>query len=332
MIQTPANRVRKNKNQPSKARWFDSRLLVLAVGLGCLSLVPSTLLAQAKMHPTFAAAVEAAPDSGGMVVVLLHGSDWNSFGEQFLANVFKSKELAKNLDRSVALVAVDHKESPSAKDKQVAEGANKLPAVNVRTYPSILITDGQGRALVVLQPLDEFDSGTALATQLQQWYDRICARDQMLVQAQNTSGHEQVRILGEALRVGEVGLGLHLKDARKFSLHEILDAMKKADPQDESGWIFATAFPFDEVVKTTERLLKESGLPAAETELDQRLTNPHLLPAQRQELQRQRFLLYKSAGEPVERLTSALKQCAAEMPDSIIGQGAINWAKHLEKK
>ncbi len=293
--------------------------------------VPPTLHAQARRAASIEKAVATAPDDGGMVAILLHGSDWNTEGEKFKAGIFDGSALAEALPGTVVLATLDCLESPSQADLKRREGPDKIPAVRIRTYPSILLLDGVGRAVAVIEPVQPIASAEELATTLSQWHQKIAKRDEMLVRARSASGVEQARLIGEALRAGGVGLGPWLSDIRKPSLHEALAAIRSADPGDESGWVFATEFPIDNIVKETGELREQSGLPAAEAELDRVLGNPYLTADQRQQLQRQRFLLYKADNQPAEKLVEILTRVAAEAPESILGRGATNWANYLRE-
>ncbi|TWT84418.1 hypothetical protein CA13_58960 [Planctomycetes bacterium CA13] len=276
-------------------------------------------------------AVSLAPDDGGMVAILLYGSDWNQTSEFYKSQVFDEPKVLSSLSRGAVLTNVDCKESPTPRDKVARESVNAFPDISIRTYPSIMILDGVGRAVIVLQPIQQLTDPSELGKLLEQWHQKLIARDVILAKARTASGFDQARQIGEAIRVLGVGLGPHVKDIRKHSFHEALTLMKAADPNDDTGWVFATEFPLDKVTALTNKVRETSGLEAAEAELDQRLQNQYLLPEQRQELQRQRFLLYKADDQPMEKQTEILELVSSEAPDTIIGRGAKHWAQYLRE-
>lgn len=276
-------------------------------------------------------AIELAPDSMGMVAVLMHGSDWNQPGEQFRKNVFDAKELMKGLPAGIVLTSIDRKQKPTKAELQRLEGENKLAIQGIRTWPCVVLMDGMGRPFQILQPLEVDQSPEDFAKELSAWKSRLEARDEKFAEAAKVEGTERARLLGEGLRALGAQLGCRVPD-RGPAFREILEAMQEADPEDRSGWVLATAFPFEKMAEQTRGLQSEHGNAAAEEQLNQWLENPLLLPNQRQELQRQRFLLRKSAELPLDQQLAALELTAREDPSSLIGQGASRWASHLRSE
>ena len=105
-----------------------------------------------------------------MVALLLHGSDWNQVGEKFKSEIFDDPGLAAALPKDVVLATVDLKENPSAGERKRLEGADKYPTVKVKTYPAIIVMDGVGRAIAVVQPVAQFKTANDLAAALTTWH------------------------------------------------------------------------------------------------------------------------------------------------------------------
>ncbi len=293
---------------------------------------------QARTAKNVQQAVELAPDQGGMVAVLVYGSDWNPASVVFLQQVFNDSKLSKSLPAQIVLTSVDRPEaagkdrSPESRNENTESVRRELPDVDIRTYPSILILDGVGRLCEIMMPAIGYKTPDDLAPELSKRHQQITRRDELLAKAELASGVDRAKLIGEAIREGGVGMGVWLNDVHKPALEPLLQLMKIADPLDQSGWILPTEFPMDAIGDESNRLLAESGLASAEKKLNEILSNSHLTADQRQQIQRQRFLLYKSSNQSIDRQIEILELVVAEKPESVIGRGAANWAKHLAEK
>lgn len=289
----------------------------------------TSVLAQAKVSESLSKAVENAPDVGGMVAVLVYGEKWSPTNEKYRDQVFLSRDLASKLSANVQLVCVGFPEVHSEAEKLFADSPDRLPRVGYRTFPTVLIFDGTGKLISMIQPVATFDSPLTLATELETRHGKMKQRDETLQQAAKVEGVEKAKLLGQMVRDLGVGLGPWLEDSRKFALQDIVDQIKAADPNDESGWGMAIGFPIGWIGEHISKLNSEEGLEQADAYLDRVLAIPQLLPEQRQQIELKRYLLYKSIGQPLEKQIEILEKMTAAAPETLEGRAAVKWANHL---
>ncbi len=277
----------------------------------------------AERAPDFASALALAqgkPDA--TIVVLLHGSDWCPPGEP-LAKRWTSGEFAGAVSSEVILVAVDRPEKQTDETKALAK-KNEKCAVAAQSYPAIAVYDRDGRLFGLRDGLAEITGMGELTVSLGRVSAARRQRDQLWAEAEKMSGPAKAEKLGAGLDLMSQGLGP--KDVYK----PILEALKKADPEDATGYAATYTFNGRRLLETAVSKGKDS--PAeVEAELNVWSAKKRLSTRQRQELEAARFALYERWPQKKDERKKVLERMHSLDPKSDLGQAAESYLKILAK-
>ena len=227
----------------------------------------------ARRAPHFQNALELAKTSNADIVILLHGSDWCPRGELFKKATWDTQPFANSLGDNFILLAIDRPEKPARNQKDL-DAKNAAAHANSHHFPALIIHDPEGRPYARLDQLPESFTNEQLLTTLTSHRTNRLERDRLWTEAQKATGPEKATLLGKGLTA--------IKAPTHGPWAPILAEMKKADPDDKSGWqlklTYNPATPFNEALNLTRQKKYQDALALLDKELAQtHLTNDHKL-------------------------------------------------------
>lgn len=301
-----------------------TRLLTAITGLVLTSSGIATLHAAAIIAADFPAAKQAAAAAKADIAILVVGSDWCKPSIPYL-DAWNHPTFQQSLPDSLVLLTLDRKENPDAAAQALAE-KNKDCSLPTRSVPALAYLDSQGRVIATYSGTPELGAPTAanLTTLIKKAAQIRSQRDQAWSRADQVQKIKRAEALGAGLDAMNQGLG------HKNAYQSILDEIKKADPQDQSGYIAKYSFPGHNLAPhILDTYVKDKKFQEAEAELLRWHRNPHLSPQQRQQLHAARFALYRAWPEKSAMVRTALEDMVKEDPQSDLGLSAKNYITEL---
>lgn len=276
----------------------------------------------ATIQSDFPAAKAAAAAQKGSIAVLVIGSDWCRPAQAY-ADVWNAPAFAKSLPDSLVLLTIDRKETLT-KDEQALAEKNKDCPQPLRSVPALVFLDSEGRVIGARSGVPDLGTPQRLAEQLKIFLTIQQKRDEAWKRADQVQGVKRAEALGLGLDMMNQGSG-HAK-----VYQPVLEEIKKADPQDQSGYWGKYHFPGQDLAaQITENFVSKKDFAGGEAELLRWARNKRLSPEQRQHLHAARFALYRAWPEKAELARTALEDMRATNPRSPLGIAAMNYLKEL---
>lgn len=277
----------------------------------------------AKRASDFTEALELAKSGGADIAVLFHGSEWCLPGRP-LAELWETQKFADGFGDDVVLVAIDAKEHPDESEQALAKRNEACP-VGPRSYPAVMLFDREGRLVARRDGVVEIKMMGALGPAIQRAIEVRSRRDALWAKADASAGDQAAKFYGEGLDLMALGLG------PKNIYKPVLDQLKAADPENQSGYAARYEFPGMGLVSQATKWAGEKKFEEADAEISRWLNERRLTPDQRQIAWSARFALYQRWPERKEKVPEVLKQLERVDPDSDMGKAAVEYLKILEK-
>ena len=287
-----------------------------------LSLALTTAASLAAPVADFATALEQATSSKAPIAVFLHGSDWNKSGETLL-KAWNDPRFSDIAGKDLLMVSIDRKENPSEVEKTAAK-RNEACQPPYRSLPAVALYDSDGRLVATRSGIAEIKDSGGLPATVKSMRAALTDRDSLWKRASSSAGVQRASLYGAGLDRMNQGLG------PKNLYQPVLDEIRKADPNDQSGYIGKYSFNRDALLSMVMDKAKKNEQAAAEQELDKWLRNPRLSPRQIQELQATRFALYQRWPEKKSQARNALEAMRKADPKSELGLAAASYLKQLK--
>ncbi|MGC4015704.1 MAG: hypothetical protein QM755_14450 [Luteolibacter sp.] len=272
----------------------------------------------------FTAALEQAKGSKADIAVFIHGSDWNRPGET-VAKIWNDPRFLSSVGADVLLTDIDRKEAPNDADKALAK-RNEKGNAEVRSVPAVVLFDCDGRLVGSLAGTAEIEAAGGLIPATKKLLATRRDRDDFWKNASGASGMMKAGRLGQGLDRMNLGLG------PKGVYKPVFEEMKKADPEDKSGYIAKYSFSGEKLVDLALEKAEKKEYAEAEKELDKWSANPRLSPKQKQEVEAARFALYQRWPEKKDKVRPTLEKMRDVDPKSDLGQAAANYIEMLFKE
>lgn len=281
-----------------------------------------TLAHAATMQADYPAALKAATASKGNIAVLVVGSDWCRPSQPY-ADAWNSPAFAKSLPDSLVLLTIDRKESPNAAEKTLAE-TNKDCPLPMRSVPALIFLDHTGRVIGSRSGAAELGAPARIAEHIKIFSVIQQKRDEYWKRADQVQGIKRAEALGQGLDMMNQGSG----HGKVYA--PILEEIKKADPQDQSGYWGKYHFPGQDLAaQIMDGYVSKKDFAGAEAELLRWHANKRLSTEQKQHLQAARFALYRAWPEKAQLARKALEDMRAIAPRSPLGIAATNYLTEL---
>lgn len=269
----------------------------------------------------FTTALAQAKSSKSDIVVFVHGSDWNRPGEA-AAKIWNDPRFLTSVGPGVLLVDLDRKEIQTDAEKAAFkknEGGNPP----VRSLPAVALYDSEARLVGSVSGTEEMAAAGGLLAATKKLLVTRRERDELWKSAEGATAVMKAGKLGQGLDRMNIGLG------PKGLYKPVLEEIKKADPEDKSGYAGKYTFSGDALVELALKSAAAKTFPEAESEFAKWDKNPRLSPTQRQQLQAARFALYQRWPEKKGEIKPTLEKMRDVDPKSELGQAAANYIELL---
>jgi thiol-disulfide isomerase/thioredoxin len=187
-------------------------------------------LSAAPWTSDFDAVIKEAKASDKTVLIDFTGSDWCAWCIKLRQEVFDQPEFEAGAKDKFVFVELDYPKDKARLTEAVAkQNEALLKRYPIKGYPTILLCDGEGRPFAVTA----YQEGGAAKYlgHLDELLAKRAARDKAFTEAGAKEGVEKAKLLIAALE------GLQLDPAMIAANYaEIAEQIKKADPNDETGF------------------------------------------------------------------------------------------------
>lgn len=161
------------------------------------------------------------------------GSDWCVFCKKLRKEVLDTEVFKAAVKDKFVLVELDYPNKESLVTPEVAEqNAALLKRYPIKAYPTILLCDAEGAPFGSFSYLAEGGGPAKYLPLLDEMIVRKAKRDKAFEAAPEKEGTEKARTLIAALD----GLGLDNSAMVLANYGEVAEAIKTADPKDETGY------------------------------------------------------------------------------------------------
>lgn len=270
----------------------------------------------------FTTALEQAKSTKAPIAVFLHGSDWNKTGETML-KAWNDPRFTDVAGKDLVMVSIDRKENPGEAEKAAAK-RNEACQPPYRSLPAVALYDDEGRLVATRSGAAEIKESGGLPATVKSMRAVLTDRDNLWKRAAGSSGVQRASLYGAGLDRMNQGLG------PKNIYQPVLDEIRKADPNDQSGYVGKYTFNRDAMLGMVMDKAAKNEQAAAEQELDKWLKNTRLSPRQIQELHATRFALYQRWPEKKAQARRALEDMRKADPKSDLGLAAASYLKQLK--
>lgn len=225
--------------------------------------------AAATVCKTYAEAAATVKDDG--YIAFVYGPDWDKRSTALCKKLIADPAVQKAAgDAKLILTPLYQRPSDAQKKEQEAAwGELQTPHQHSsHTYPALHFYDNKGKlAGFVRGPVMMQGDVAAIVAEMEQRMKEIRQRRELLTKADAAQGVEKAKLLGEACRVP------HTERPDK-----VVDAVKAADPKDESGFVRSLSMGDSSFAESSKDLPLEEGL----KQMDKNLADPAYTNEQKQ--------------------------------------------------
>jgi thioredoxin-related protein len=270
----------------------------------------------------FSDGVIAAKKSNQDVLVYFNGSDWCPPAVRFKNAILDARQTRESLGNKFVFVEIDHRNSIDEAGHEANKKANDALKLSIENYPHIVLADAEGRPYAELA-CSPISTDGILVRRILAAQEIKAARDKCFSEAEKTDGVNKALALGRGLDV------LSPRIAGQYKA--VVDAMKKADPQDQSGYVTKYTFhPNGFLEGSVLRPADKKDFEEAEQAIAKMLANDKLSQEQKLNVMAARIALLNKQGKRAEML-EALKAIIKVAPRSDMAVGAQGYLDFLEK-
>ena len=285
-----------------------------------LVMLPSLAVAYPKAD-TFEQAKTKIKDDG-LVVVFVHADGWDKHSKKTVDRMMKDADVSKALKDDVVMTLALPNTWSEKFDARLKERFGKLRVPTPDSIPGINVYTKEGRVLASLSiPFKERKKPAVLAKRIAELKKAHARQSKLMAQAEQASGPEKARLLGEAAFVHGV--------SRPDNVQKMI---KQADPEDKSGMdkVISLNLPHYAIGTAGTKDWKKSLAEVKELQ-----KNPNFSKEQQQQLCCIAIGLLRRHGGMEYR--KELKETIARLreidPDSLLGKSAIDaermWVREL---
>ncbi|MDD2598133.1 MAG: hypothetical protein PHO37_02750 [Kiritimatiellae bacterium] len=292
-----------------------SRTIALWISLAAV-LITNCQAKVIRMN-SYAEGLEAAKLNNAILVVLVHGSNWNTWGEQLNTEIFKSSAFESSLpDATLVFADVDILQSPGEAEKKANETRNRgWDSKAVYTYPAISVYAPDGTLLSTCQ-------GSALPESLALARSAIHDLIALALQYENLKKQAQKAYAdNDAQR--ELQALAELGAMPLTRLPQLLERIKTLDPKDAAGHAARLSFPrWNNLLADITKRTQGGQAAEAEAELNTMLESKAYSREQRALLLVALGNCHRLQKDHQEQAAAAFKKALQVAPDSFAGQMA----------
>ena len=295
----------------------------MPVRLLCFALCVSSSFA--AWTSDFAAAKKQAEAEHKALLIDFTGSDWCSWCIKLRKEVFEKEAFEAGVKDKFVLVELDYPNDKSRVTEAVAaQNAELLKRYPIKGYPTVLLCDSEGKPFAA----DGYQPGGAekYLELLDGLLGKRAARDKALAEAAGKSGPDKARALIAMLD----GLGMD-SPMLLSNYPEVADAIKQADPADETGYAKKEAAEkaFAEFMAKLGECRSKGDLDAAMKVVEDTLAAGVLQGEYRQQVYGHQAGTLASSGKKDEAIV-VLQKAVKESPDGPRTKELEDFIKILE--
>ncbi len=273
---------------------------------------------------------QQAAESGKMILIYYHGSDWCESGETAI-KVWNSPEFRAPLSSKYLFGQFD---SPSLETEAItaANQPAKSLEIDVRQYPAMVMYTSKGEVCGLYNNVPYNVTAQQWTEQINQMNSVWDKANQLKIKAESQTGEEAVNTAAEFFNtlIPQAELGL-LRSDKAFK--SVWQQMESQDPEDKTGWRRFYNFDFmyygNKVSDFRNNENIEQGKEFIEQEQND-LRNFRLSTEQKQVLAILPFILNRNKPECQEENIALLKKVVLMDPTTRIGIGAAGWLTELK--
>lgn len=285
-----------------------------------LVMLPSLAVAYPKAD-TFEQAKTMIKDDG-LVVVFVHADGWDKHSKKTVDRMMKDADVSKALKDDVVMTLALPNTWGEKCDARLKERFGKLRVPTPDSIPGINVYTKEGRVLASLSiPFKERKKPAVLAKRIAELKKAHARQSKLMAQAEQASGPEKARLLGEAAFVNGV--------SRPDNVQKMI---QQADPDNKSGMVQVISLNLPHYAIGTAGTKDWQKSLADVKDL---MKNPLFNKEQQQQLCCIAIGLLRRHGgmqhkEEMKKMIARLREID---PDSILGQSAIDaermWVREL---
>ena len=285
-----------------------------------LVMLPSLAVAYPKAD-TFEQAKTKIKDDG-LVVVFVHADGWDKHSKKTVDRMMKDADVSKALKDDVVMTLALPNTWSEKQDARLKEQFGKLRVPTPDSIPGINVYTKEGRVLASLSiPFKERKKPAVLAKRIAELKKAHARQSKLMAQAEQASGPEKARLLGEAAFVNGV--------SRPDNVQKMI---QQADPDNKSGMVQVISLNLPHYAIGTAGTKDWQKSLADVKDL---MKNPLFNKEQQQQLCCIAIGLLRRHGgmqhkEEMKKMIARLREID---PDSILGQSAIDaermWVREL---
>jgi thiol-disulfide isomerase/thioredoxin len=279
----------------------------------------------ANWSTDFEASRLEAAEEGKSLLLDFTGSDWCGWCIKLRKEVFEQDGFDEGVEEDFVLVELDYPQDKSKQDKEVVEqNAELLKRYPISGYPTILLCDSDGKPYaatgyreggpeVYLEHLDEL-------------LEKKSERDEALAAAGEKEGVAKARALIAVL--DDLDLP---KDITRSSYPDVAEAIRAADPSDETGFASKRAGEarFAEFMADLGALRSKQDLDGVDKLIEEALEDPLIQGEERQQVYGHHAGTLASAGH-FDKAITVLEKAVKEDPDGPRTKELQDFIKILE--
>lgn len=181
-------------------------------------------------HDYEAAKKQAAEEEKNLLLDFT-GSDWCPPCMRLTANILSKEAFREGVEDKLVLVELDFPQNEAKISEETkAQNAKLQEQYAIQGYPTLLLTDPEGKPFAQTGFRDS--TPEEYVAHLEELLKAREARDEGFAKAEKLEGAEKAKALVAALNA------MGLDDAMVANFYgDTVDAIKKADPDDESGYV-----------------------------------------------------------------------------------------------
>lgn len=260
---------------------------------------------------------QAAAEKEEVLLVLAHGSNWNTLGECVFDELWKNAEFASAT--GCVLADVDVLQAPSAESKEVNDKRNEgwvEKGSGLRTYPAMLAYAPDGMLIgsrqganLPRQVVEIREVALQLAADCRRWMELSAAAAKAKAESNPTS---------------ELAL-LIQRDALPLNRHpSLLEDLRRLDPEDAGGHIARLSLPhWNTLVQQATSEAQAGKGEEAERRLLGHLSNTAYTREQRAALHLALGSVYRRWADHDELAAKHMKTASSLAPDSVCGMAGM---------
>lgn len=268
--------------------------------------------------PAYNAVKDEAKTVNKYMIVVWAGTDWSPKSREITRAV---EHLAKDSAEPVLWCIQDEREEMTEEEKKLPK-----PPGEIWNIPAIQVVSPAGNMVFLSEGVSKETLAAVMKQALEAVKQQNKAND-LWEKADASSGPNAAVLYGEGLQQ----LPPYAASARK----DILEKIKKADPEDAKGMYFKYTFKHLPYIEKVQRMVNDSAkdggqkdYKSAHAYVDKQLKIPGMTPLQKQQVMAARFWLYRSEGKKDEAL-KALTDIAKISPKTLMGVGAQSYYRYL---